>query len=302
MENKEKFLLCAMCKLENHYLGEWITYHLNIGFDKIVLIDNNDTEGEFAENIYDVIEIKEGVENGNVDIVPLNNCKRLQQIQYMKVYEKYKYDYDWVCFLDIDEFLVLKNHTNINDFVNQDKFNDFNTIRLCWRCYGDNELIEVVDNNYNVRDRLVKESNKLDANMVKVIFRSFRDEEILIPNPHAVVAVSSKCCNSAGVKTTGNQLPKMSINTITYEDAYIAHYPTKTIQEYLDTKIKRGGSAQNQAALNAKYNLKYFFRYNNRSNDKINYIKNRGIDTSDIEYSGSGMYYDIPIVRHRPKL
>lgn len=274
----DKFLLCAMCKLENHYLGEWITYHLNIGFDKIVLIDNNDTEGEFAENIYDVPEVKEGVEREVVEIVPLNNGKYLQQIQYMKVYERYKYEYNWFCFLDIDEFLVLKTHKSIKEFVNQDKFNNFNAIRLCWQCYGDNDLIEVINNNYNVRERFTRVSDCPDSTMVKTIFRSFKDEEILIPNPHSVMAISLRSCNSVGEEVSLGQKPNIPIMNVNLKDAFIAHYPTKTLQEYLETKIKKGGSAQSLEALNNKYNINYFFRYNKDSEDKRNYLTSRNIE------------------------
>lgn len=274
----DKFLLCAMCKLENHYLGEWITYHLNIGFDKIVLIDNNDTEGEFSENIYNVSEVKEGVEREVVEIVPLNNGKYLQQIQYIKVYERYKYEYSWFCFLDIDEFLVLKTHKSIKEFVDQDKFNNFNAIRLCWQCYDDNDLIEVINNNYNVRERFTRLSDCPDSTTVKTIFRSFKDEEVLIPNPHSVMAISLRSCNSVGEEVSLGQKPNIPLMNVSLKDAFIAHYPTKTLQEYLETKIKRGGSAQSLEALKNKYNMNYFFRYNKDSADKRNYLASKNIE------------------------
>ena len=90
----DKFLLCTMVKLENRYLGEWITHHLNVGFDKIVIIDNNDTIGENAEDVYEVYEIKHGVKEKLIDIFPLNNGKHLQQIYFAEVFHKYKDDYN----------------------------------------------------------------------------------------------------------------------------------------------------------------------------------------------------------------
>lgn len=268
----DKFLLCVMCKLENHYLGEWITYHLNIGFDKIVIIDNNDTEGEFAENIYNVHEVTEGIERGVVEVVPLNNGKYLQQIQYMKVYERYKYDYDWFCFLDIDEFLTLTATNSVKEFVQLPQFEDYNAIRLCWKCYSDNNLIGVENNNFSVLERFTEPSKNLDSKMVKTIFKSFKDEEILFPNSHGPVAINIKPCNADGVTVLTPQKSSIKSNDTTYNHAYIRHYPTKTIEEYLNIKLKRGGSAQCDLNLKSKYNLDYFFRYNKLTHEKKKFI------------------------------
>ena len=41
-----KSAVCAVARNENAYLLEWIDYHLNLGFDKIFLYDNNDPEDD----------------------------------------------------------------------------------------------------------------------------------------------------------------------------------------------------------------------------------------------------------------
>ena len=41
-----KTLLCVIVKEENCYLEEWINYNKLLGFDKILIYDNNDKYGE----------------------------------------------------------------------------------------------------------------------------------------------------------------------------------------------------------------------------------------------------------------
>ena len=41
----------------------------------------------------------------------MNNC-----------YKKYNHKYDWLIFYDMDEFLYLKNYTNIKKFLKEPKF------------------------------------------------------------------------------------------------------------------------------------------------------------------------------------
>jgi hypothetical protein len=52
-----KSLLCAIVKNENKYLKDWITYHYKLGFDKIVLCDNNDTE-YIQEDSVDILDYR----------------------------------------------------------------------------------------------------------------------------------------------------------------------------------------------------------------------------------------------------
>jgi len=54
-----KVALCAIAKLENHYIREWIEWYKNLGVDHIFLYDNNDINGErFNDVIQDHIDSK----------------------------------------------------------------------------------------------------------------------------------------------------------------------------------------------------------------------------------------------------
>ena len=38
--SNEKFGVCAVVRMENLYLDEWIHHYLELGFDKIIIYDN----------------------------------------------------------------------------------------------------------------------------------------------------------------------------------------------------------------------------------------------------------------------
>jgi len=46
-----KILLCCIGKMENNYIREFVEHHKSIGFDNIVLYDNNDIDGEHFEDV-----------------------------------------------------------------------------------------------------------------------------------------------------------------------------------------------------------------------------------------------------------
>ena len=127
-------VICAIAKNENLYINDWVNYHLNLGFDKIYLYDNNDLGTEYVGNF---IEKKDKVE-----IIDVRNTKNKTNIQiwsYNNFYNTYKFD--WVCFLDIDEFLVLNNWKNVEEFLTDPLFNNAIVIKLNWHLFGDDGRI-----------------------------------------------------------------------------------------------------------------------------------------------------------------
>ena len=59
-----KVALCCICKNENDYIKEFVEYYKNIGFDNIIVYDNNDVNGEHIEDV-----INDYVQKGFVEIL-----------------------------------------------------------------------------------------------------------------------------------------------------------------------------------------------------------------------------------------
>ena len=105
-------LLVAIAKDEGPYLREWILYHKKVcGFDDIFVYDNDSSDGS-GQTLDDIK--KEGL----CDWKPWsrNQHNPPQQTAYGDALLK-KDDYDWVCLLDADEFLVLKSGESIGEFL-----------------------------------------------------------------------------------------------------------------------------------------------------------------------------------------
>ena len=104
--------ICCIVKYEERYIDEWIKYHLLLGFDHIYIYDNSDNKSLI--NYY---------QTQNTSISKLYNDKisikhypgyRKQVIAYNDCFNRNKKDNSlWTAFFDIDEFIVLKQHSNI---------------------------------------------------------------------------------------------------------------------------------------------------------------------------------------------
>ena len=83
--------VCAIAKLENNYIKEWVEYYLSIGFNKIILYDNNDLDGEDLSS-----PLSGYIKSGQVDIIDARGKQGYQVEAYNDCYQKYNSLVDWI--------------------------------------------------------------------------------------------------------------------------------------------------------------------------------------------------------------
>lgn len=96
-----KTALVCIAKWEDRYADEWIRYHTKIGFDKIFMYEN-----DWRYKGQSPILVK----------IPWDG-KFQQRHAYMDFIRNRSQGYDWVAFFDLDEFLVLKQHSDLRTFL-----------------------------------------------------------------------------------------------------------------------------------------------------------------------------------------
>lgn len=253
-----KSLLCAIVKNENKYLKDWINYHYKLGFDKIVLCDNNDTEYIQEESV-DILDYR----NIYIDSFGSKNSQGflkygVQEKAYNECYHKYSEEYDWIAYFDIDEYLILDNDLTINEFLSQDKFKDVDAIQINWTIYNDNGHVRYED--IPVMERFTHPVS-IRNNYVKTIIKTKNPRFISLPVHYANI-IDGKYVYPDGTPTEPSliQEPK-------YEGARINHYYTKTIEEWIERKYNTTNAIgiinQGRSKINE------FFDYNEATPEKI---------------------------------
>ena len=215
-------IICAIAKNEDKYLDEWITHHIKLGFDHIYIIDDNESPT--------ILELKSVKDNPKVSVIHLESQSK--PLKQLRCYEEFyrKYDFDWCAFIDIDEFIVVERG-NIKEYLNNYWVKYADQILLSWKMFKDTSLKYF---NGPVMERFTVPSSKYNCKedvLVKCLLRKTGD--ITFYNPHmAVIKGSTKdaCGNSI--------LPKPEQKPL-YKSAYINHYFTKSLEEFID-KVRRG--------------------------------------------------------------
>ena len=112
--------LIARCK-DEPYVTEFVNYYLNQGVDMIHIIDDNSNK-----EIY-----KDVINNEKVNITFDNNIINKNSIK--KMYLKIKNNYEWLIYVDIDEYITTKK--NINKTIREElltTFKDSICIKIPW--------------------------------------------------------------------------------------------------------------------------------------------------------------------------
>lgn len=126
------FSLCCIFKDEAKYFKEWIEYHKIVGVDHIYAYNN------FSEDNY--LEILQPyINEGYLTLVEWP-VKFGQISAYEDCYNKYKDESYWLMFLDLDEFLCLKEEIDIKKWIKP--YEKYPSIELYWLMFGTNGVVD----------------------------------------------------------------------------------------------------------------------------------------------------------------
>lgn len=235
--NKYNAIVQTTAKDEEHIINEWIVHHILLGFEHIYIYDD-----------YSKIPITETIKKlpswilGKVTVYRLekkdyefNNEIFLDSKYYNKeIYKKecdfkqkyflnyflidHKYISKWCFFCDVDEFIYIKEDTNINDFLN--KYENYDKLFIPWLTYGSSFHIDqpkgLVIENFIYHD---KEYHTQGKSIIKLSEISY------IHDVHEI-CFSNKCIKYDS-KIKLFDLP-----------IHINHYQINSIKTFLKRKIR----------------------------------------------------------------
>jgi hypothetical protein len=201
--------LVCIAKMEDFYIKEWVLYHKKLGFDDIIIYENDwicNLEHDFIKKIkYDGIA---------------------RQISaYNDFIKKYKTKYDWVAFFDVDEFLVLKKHQNIKDFINE--FNNPYGIGINWVFFGACGRLTRSENSNSLIKQFTIRQKDVDKHIKTIL--NLQSDSIMV-SPHYP---NVKIMNTAKNYFTG------PFNENGTDDiAQLNHYHHKTFDDWKDRCVR----------------------------------------------------------------
>lgn len=264
--------LCAIGRRENQYAPEWVAHYRALGFDHIYIYDNNHDGEEHFEDV-----LSDSVAEGFVTIVDFRNRaeKKTQHAAYNDCYSRFGSKHAWMAFFDFDEFLCLpdRDRTGAVAAFLQDK-TAYDCVLINWMNMTDSGLIH--NDNRPLMERFTEPMQFDKAgiggdfpenNHVKCIVRCRLNGLEFIRNPHVPTTPTLRCCNAKGEAV--RQKSRIHYN---HDVAYIKHFTTKTIEEWLTNKMQKGAAGITYDVFLKSY-ADFFFKINERTPEKESFIR-----------------------------
>jgi hypothetical protein len=129
-------------------MREWIHHHLLEGVDKLLLIDHNSYDDYLKKNkwLHDLIKA------GRVEFVKSKSDNQVLDYSFFIDHIK---RFDWVCLIDMDEFIFTPRiGKTLKDVLNKE-YNDYDYIRIPWKMFTHSDELQpksVIENNIFTHD------------------------------------------------------------------------------------------------------------------------------------------------------
>lgn len=243
---QSKAMICAVLKNEESYVDEWLQYHKHLGFDQIHLYDNNAEPSKYLSGLHhvygDFVKIVRWGAQGT----------KQQQPTYTDFFAKHKQNNTWAAFLDVDEFIVLRKHVSIKDFL-RDLAPKGGSVVLNWSQMSNNGA-QKREPGLTV-SRFTRSSKNLDKN-IKTISYLPHAKEVAVQS--AILRAGHPTVDVQG-RPQPNDATLVENNAGNRDVAYINRYHTKSLEEFLQKKQRNRADTVQQEVVQAfnEFNLPY---------------------------------------------
>jgi hypothetical protein len=210
-------------------LLEWVHHHLNLGFSHVHIFDHLSITPIDTFISHPCVSVERCNDtSGGIKFHFINSALTIARQQ----------NYDWLLYLDSDEFLVLNSADNVSSFLNN--YQNFDQIGINWLLFGSNYL-DTINPGKTLLESFTKSESSLDLH-IKTFLNLKRNPQITaIPNPH--VYILNDMTKSVGVnyQRLDPSQPWFFSNkeSFTKVNAFIAHYINQSFDIYYQRKCSR---------------------------------------------------------------
>lgn len=225
--------LCIMSKNETEDLIENINYHRLLGVQHFFIYDNSSS-----------IPISEKIKNKDVTIFRWEDSKKGSHVRAFEHCLKNNKDWNWIGFIDTDEFIVLKNGcTDLKEFLID--YEGYGGLGIQWKCFGSSghsRRPKSVINSY------IHPSNTNDDKHIKTILQP-KFAVKTNGNPHCFVYIDGKKCINENKKDVFGPYNW----PMTRDKIQLNHYVVKSRQDFERKKRRGGGNIRNSNKLSESF-------------------------------------------------
>jgi hypothetical protein len=212
---------------------EWVDYNLGIGFSTLYIYDNTDR--------HELQQWGEERAKYSIFVTSFPGHRKQSSAYHSCPLRTKKEGHDWVFFTDFDEFLVLRSHRHVADFL-QDygRKSSVGAIGISWRVVGDSgkscyepfpvsKRFQMLAERWYGKNMYIKSIVKLEA----------MNLDLPVFDPHMFhLKAPFKMINTDGIAFNRSRLYDFGPDNV----ASVYHYYYKSRQEHVVKRARGGGT------------------------------------------------------------
>lgn len=243
-----KVAVCAIIKdCPAKYLQEWLDWHRFIGVTQFFIYDNG-SDIPIVEVITDFTDVHVTLWTG-----------KLQQLNaYNDCINRHK-DFDWIAFIDDDEFIIVENG-NIQDLLSKQTQSG---LGLNWLIFGPEDPARKLEPQIKKCTKHIPFSDTVHTHIKSIVRPSAVKT---FPNPHFATYLTGHCVDMIRRPVAGPYT-----KSPVHQGAWINHYYCKNEKEWA-AKMEKG-----RVDANASYTIDMY----NNIRDKATLYSNKAVEIYD---------------------
>jgi hypothetical protein len=215
-----KLAVCLRFRDEARFLEEWLEYYLAAGVEHFFMYNNFSSDG------YQEV-LKPYQERGQVTLIDWPHKPASPGAEHDCI-ERTRGRFDWVGFIDADEFVVIRDGRSIPDFL--DEFGDVPAVALHWYYFGSNA------HEQRPQDWVIKAYTRRAAKPNHHFKVFVRPEQVTRNrNSHNFYYRRARCA----VREDGRLVFGSIASPPSVEKGWINHYYCKSLEDYLEKAARR---------------------------------------------------------------
>ena len=265
MRNLMRVAVSAIMKNNYKYIQEWINHYLSIGFDTVIIYDNNDVSDNrrISPIPYGRVIVHDYRSKYSAQLDAINNC-----------YKQYSKSFDYIAFFDSDEYLILNKWRNVHDMLNEFKGADI--VSVGWINYDDMGIIKrdesIPVNKFFTRPSKIGNTHHHYKNFIKTGINN------IYIHQHSIESRGKSLSNIVRVDLNHMRIDPEEylvqyLEMNPFKNAFIKHVMTKTLIEYINEKAFNGKPTGVNDKTTGK-SFGYFFDINERTPEKERIVNN----------------------------
>ncbi|MXV43755.1 glycosyltransferase family 92 protein [Saccharibacter sp. 17.LH.SD] len=236
-----KTALVGIVRNEAHDILPWLGWHALLGVDTFIIFDDGSDDGTLE--LLKAASAQHDIRIFHIDDLQETPWKiqqpvgERQRIVYLDVLTTLKDEFDWIGFIDTDEYLALHRHNNLKNFLRSFD-HTVGAVGINWCIYGSSGHITTPDlPPFHAFTRHSALESPINRHVKTFIRPQLWNGEWI--NPHYFPLSEGRYVDPQGRDITWSAVPGITDTLPDWNTARIMHYQVRSLEHFIERARRR---------------------------------------------------------------